>query len=51
MVDSATTIKFTGTVHSSVKHRLDGSPVYLHDIDCNDMHQVADETNDKSRLQ
>src|SRR5882757_9433717 len=43
MVDSATTIKFTGTVHSSIKHRLDGSPVYLHDIDCNDMHQVADE--------
>src|SRR6266550_1806832 len=43
LTDSASTIQFTGTVHTSVKYRVGDGNYRQHDIDCNDLHQVADE--------
>jgi len=43
MIDSASTIQFTGTVHTSIKYKVGTSNERFHDIDCNDLHQVADE--------
>src|SRR2546430_2442863 len=43
LTDSSNTIKFTGTVHTSVKYRMGTGNMRYHDIDCNDMHQIADE--------
>jgi hypothetical protein len=43
LTDSASTISFTGTVFTSVKYRIGTGNFRQHDIDCNDMHQTADE--------
>lgn len=43
LTDSASTIQFTGTVHTSVKYRVGTGNFRQHDIDCNDLHQVSDE--------
>jgi hypothetical protein len=43
LTDSANTIQFTGTIHTSVKYKIGTGNERFHDIDCNDMHQYADE--------
>lgn len=43
LTDSANTISFTGTVNTSIKYRIGTGNFRQHDIDSNDMHQVADE--------
>jgi len=43
LTDSASTIQFTGTVHTSIKYKVGDGNLRQHDIDCNDLHQVADE--------
>src|SRR5260370_5672585 len=43
LTDSASSIQFTGTVHTSIKYKVGTSNERFHDSDCNDLHQVADE--------
>lgn len=43
LTDSASTISFTGTISTSIKYRVGTGNFRQHDIDCNDLHQVADE--------
>src|SRR5579872_190961 len=43
LTDTISSIQFTGTVHTSIKYKVGTSNERFHDIDCNDLHQVADE--------
>src|SRR5258708_1352921 len=43
LTDSASTIKFTGTVSTALRYRIGTGTMMHHDIVCDDMHQAADE--------
>lgn len=43
LTDSISSIAFTGTINTSIKYKVGTGNFRQHDIDCNDLHQVADE--------